>query len=379
MEFFHAFLGYLSFRKSIKSNNNKKIVFFSESKNYRNYLLNLMTSFENESSIEIIYLTSDINDKDQISNKINPIYIGSGFFRILIFTFIKCEVVVMTLTDLGNHEIKRSPNCKNYVYVFHSLVSTHKCYTHKAFKNYDIILSNGSYQQKELELSENLFNFNKKKIINTGYLYLENLFENKKQNINTQKEKKILFALSWDINRNNLFDEHAEDILKNLIDKKYDVVLRTHPETLKRSNPTIKNIKKNLMVFDNFEINADIANLKSLNESALLITDNGGIALEYFIVQRKPVLYINHLDKIHNVFFDKLKIPTLEDQFKNLIGTTMQLNELNEIEFYIEKTKNDFRKNKHIIDDLISKNQLIINNQTKNAKKVLIDLLSAKN
>ena len=108
-----------------------------------------MTSFENESSIEIIYLTSDINDKDQISNKINPIYIGSGFFRILIFTFIKCEVVVMTLTDLGNHEIKRSTNCKNYVYVFHSLVSTHKCYTHKAFKNYDIILSNGSYQQKD--------------------------------------------------------------------------------------------------------------------------------------------------------------------------------------------------------------------------------------
>ena len=122
-----------------------------------------------------------------------------------------------------------------------------------------------------------------------------------------------------------------------------------------------------------------VRDLKSLNESTLLITDNGGIALEYFIVQRKPVLYINHQDKIHNVFFDKLKIPTLEDQFKNLIGTTMQFNELSKIEFYIEKTKNDFRKNKHIIDDLISKNQLIINNQTKNAKKVLIDLLLAKN
>ena len=32
----------------------------------------------------------------------------------------------MTLTDLGNHEIKKSKNCKNYLYIFHSLVSTKK-------------------------------------------------------------------------------------------------------------------------------------------------------------------------------------------------------------------------------------------------------------
>ena len=51
-------------------------------------------------------------------------------------------MVVMTLTDLGNHEIKRSKNCKSYVYLFHSLVSTHKGYTHKAFENYDVILGN---------------------------------------------------------------------------------------------------------------------------------------------------------------------------------------------------------------------------------------------
>ena len=61
-------------------------------------------------------------------------------------------MVVMTLTDLGNHEIKRSKNCKSYVYLFHSLVSTHKGYTHKAFENYDVILSNGEYQKKELEI-----------------------------------------------------------------------------------------------------------------------------------------------------------------------------------------------------------------------------------
>ena len=56
----------------------------------------------------------------------------------------------------------------------------------------------------------------------------------------------------------------------------------------------------------------------------------------------------------------------------------MPLDQLNKIEFYIEKTKKDF-KNEHLIDDLILKNQLILNNQTNNAKKVLIDLLFSSN
>ena len=80
-------------------------------------------------------------------------------------------MVVMTLTDLGNHEIKRSKNCKSYAYLFHSLVSTHKGYTHKAFENYDVILSNGEYQKKEFEIFEKLFNFKKKKFL-TQVIYI---------------------------------------------------------------------------------------------------------------------------------------------------------------------------------------------------------------
>ena len=85
MNFFSSFLGFLSLKKLLKLNNNKKIVFFSESKNYRNYFINLMKSFEDKENISVIYLTSDIKDNVKISNKIKPVIIGSGFFRILIF------------------------------------------------------------------------------------------------------------------------------------------------------------------------------------------------------------------------------------------------------------------------------------------------------
>ncbi len=56
-------------------------------------------------------MTSDYNDMELIEQNIKPIFIGSGFFRLLLFTFLKCDMLIMTLTDLGNHEIKKSKNC----------------------------------------------------------------------------------------------------------------------------------------------------------------------------------------------------------------------------------------------------------------------------
>jgi len=375
MSFFYTLLGFLSYLKLVRSNNNKKIFFFSESKNYRNYLLNLIQILEKENNLSVIYLTSDLDDLEKISNKVIPIYIGTGFFRVLIFTFIKCEMVIMTLTDLGNHEIKRSKNCKNYVYLFHSLVSTHKSYTHRAFENYDVILSNGEYQKRELEICEKLFNFKKKKIFNTGYLYFENLFENKINHVNNIDEKKILIALSWNKNLKNLFDNYAENITKRLIDKKFNVILRTHPETLKRSNRTLKNIKKNFIKFDNFELNTDLTNLRPLNDSSLLITDNGGMALEYFITQKKPVLYINYSDKIHNDFFEKIKLNALEDEFKKDIGTSIEIDQLDKLESFIKEAKENFYQNTEKMNNLILKNELVMKNQAQNAKKVILRLL----
>jgi len=375
MNFFSSFLGFLSLKKLLKLNNNKKIVFFSESKNYRNYFINLMKSFEDKENISVIYLTSDIKDNVKISDKIKPVFIGSGFFRILIFMFIKCEMVIMTLTDLDIHEIKKSNNCKNYVYIFHALVSTHKCYTHTAFKNFDVILSNGEYQKRELRYCEKLFNFKEKKIFNTGYLYLEKLLEDVNKNLDAQDNNKILFALSWNKKANNLFDNYAENFLKKLIELDYKVTLRIHPEATKRSQKTISRIRKNLQSYKNFEINTDILNLKPLNESSLLITDDGGIALEYYIIYKKPVLYINYLEKIHNLYFDKIKINTIEKEFKNEIGTSMDLSQLENLEYFIKKTKYDFKNKREKITDLVDKNELILKDQTLNAKKAILELM----
>ena len=69
--------------------------------------------------------------------------------------------MIMTLTDLGNYEIKKSNNCKNYLYIFHSLMSVFKGYNKNAFNNFDIIFTNGQYQKEELKLMEQKYNLKK--------------------------------------------------------------------------------------------------------------------------------------------------------------------------------------------------------------------------
>ena len=161
LNLFKSYQGLIKFF-SIK-NNKKKIVFYSESKHYRNYFIELILKLKTNSNLKIIYITSDIDDLDVIDNDLKPIFIGSNFFITIFFTILNCDIMIMTLTDLGNYHLKKSKKCKNYIYIFHSLVSTHLTYEKDSFKNYDIIFANGEYQRQELIKSEEIYKFPKKK------------------------------------------------------------------------------------------------------------------------------------------------------------------------------------------------------------------------
>lgn len=97
--------------------------------------------------------------------------------------------------------------------------------------------------------------------------------------------------------------------------------------------------------------------------------------MEYYIIYKKPVLYINYLEKIHNLYFDKIKINTIEKEFKNEIGTSMDLGQLENLDYFIKKAKYDFKNKRENITDLVDKNELILKDQTLNAKKAILELM----
>ena len=104
-------------------------------------------NIKKNSKHNVIYVTSDLEDLDPIDNDLRPIFIGDNIFRTIFFTTLSCNVMIMSLTDLGNHHLKKSKNCKNYIYIFHSFVSTHKCYAKKAFfeKRFDLVTPNRTF------------------------------------------------------------------------------------------------------------------------------------------------------------------------------------------------------------------------------------------
>ena len=163
MSFLKSLKHYLDYLKIAKIYKDKKCVhIYSEGINYRNYFIEIINSL-NKKNIKVFYFTSDPKDLELIGGNTKPIFIGSGFIRILFFTTLKCKFMLMTLTDLNNHEIKRSKTCNAYGYIFHSLCSAHKSYTKNSFNNYDLIFANGEYQKKELIKLEELNKSKKKK------------------------------------------------------------------------------------------------------------------------------------------------------------------------------------------------------------------------
>ena len=307
-------------------NQEKKVIFFSESLFYKNFYFPLFEKTKKKINGTII-LTSDIKEYNfyKSKNDIKIFYIGSGFFRIIIFNYIKCNIFITTMTDIGNN-LNKSINCKKYIYFFHSLASTHKIYTPKAFDNYDIIFVNGKYQETEIRKNEKIFNLKKKEIYSSGYLFLEYL-----ENISVKSKKIencILLAPSWNYNNKNLFNTHIIEIIDILTKNKFNVIFRPHPESIKRHknkfNQTVDKFKNN----DFFYLDNDFSNINSMEKSSILITDNSTISLEFSLIFKRPVLFINHCDKIHNNNFHLINQNTLEDIFRNDISYSIHSKDL---------------------------------------------------
>ena len=235
----------------------------------------------------------------------------------------------MTIVDLDNHELKKSKNVKNYIYIFHAAVSAHRAYSNSAFNNYDIICCLGPFHNNEIKKLESNNLTKKKKLINSGYFYFDYLKSNYKENINSNK---ILIAPSWNYSNDSFFDKYVFEYINYLLDKKKRVILRPHNEHLKRSYNKIRKIKSAFEKNKNFELDLSNENLFSLQDSKLLITDYSGIALEYILVIKKPVIYINSEPKIHNKKFGEVSKDTIEDKVRKQFGLSIDVSSMRHLE-----------------------------------------------
>ncbi len=302
---------------------NKHLVFYSEKSGFYKYFKDVIEYLLARSNVIIHYVTND--PKDQIfdlakqESRIRPYYIGENRLITLMMKM-DADMVVMTCPDLGNYHIKRSYVRKDveYVYMFHYPLSTHMVLHTGALDHYDTIFCVGDFQIPEIRAAEQLYGLPEKKLISAGYGQLEQLHQSYQQMCKTKRSRpKVLIAPSWQ--PDNILDSCLDSLLSQLLTGQYEVVVRPHPEYVKRYAPRMDAIVNRYREQDvKFEL--DFSGNSSIFDSDILITDWSGTAYEFSFVTLKPSAFIDTAPKINNPDYEKLGIQPLEFALRDQVG-----------------------------------------------------------
>ena len=113
----------------------RRLTFYSEGQNYWPHLEGLILEVLAISDLHVSYISSSEDDPGLMldSPNFSSYLIDDGFVRNWLFENIETDVMVMTMPDINQYQVKRSKHNVHYVYVQHSLVSKHMVYRTGAF------------------------------------------------------------------------------------------------------------------------------------------------------------------------------------------------------------------------------------------------------
>ena len=324
--FFKGFQGYRAYKKLPKSF--KEIVFYSESFQDWHHLKPLLSGLLNQ-KMTVTYVTSDEEDPGLLKQSLNyrSIYIGKGFFRILFFQYLKAKLFILTMMDLDNFELKRSIHPVHYVYLFHTLGSTHMVDQEESYDHYDTIFCAGPHQKNEIEKREAIKKVRKKNLIQYGYPRLEKLVQIRSKA--DEKGKVVLLAPTW--GNESLINTIGEDVCAKIIESGFKLILRPHHETLKRTPEVISQIENRYKNNQSFKLVTEMSDTDSLLSSDILICDWSGTAIEYALGLEKPVIFIDTPPRVRNHNWKELKSEPLEMSIREKVGQIISPTKLNDL------------------------------------------------
>ena len=206
-----------------------------------------------------------------------------------------------------------------------------------ALDHYDTIFCYGPNHIQEIRETEKLYGLPAKKLVKTGYPLLSTLLENYEESEKVQNDPKIiLIAPSWQ--KDNLFDYCLEETLRPLLNMNYKIIVRPHPEFIKRFPRKMQTIMETYAheFGDNFSIETDFSSNKTVYTADLVITDWSSIAQEFSYTTKKPSLFINTPMKIMNPEYEKIPLIPLDISLRDEIGVSVDVDKLDTLPELVE-------------------------------------------
>lgn len=322
-----GFVGYWrahrAFRRLPRSERN--IVVFSESRQDWHHHATIIEELTGRLGRTICYVASAADDPGlhQDNPRILPFCIGDGFFRIVFFQTLEADVLLTQLLDLNNKDLKRSVHPVHYIYMFHSLISTHMADHEDSFDHYDTILCAGPHQQREIRKRESLAGLPAKQLVPHGYYRLEQLMADRRgaPPWKSDGDIHVLLAPSW--GERTILNLFGVELASVLLDAGFRLTLRPHFQTRWNTPAAIDDIVDCHRDNPRFALIEDMGESDSLYDSHVMITDWSGAGMDYGLGLEKPVLYIDVPPKSRNDQWQTLGMEPFESFVRDQIGAVL--------------------------------------------------------
>ena len=322
----------------------RSIVFYAENQASINHFRLLISELTEEKNLQICYVTSVKNDPifSSKNKNINTFYIGDGITRTKFFLTLKAKILIMDMPDLQTFHIKRSKVYPvHYVYIFHSMFSTHSYLRKGALDNYDTIFCVGKHHEKEIRATEERYGLKEKKLIKYGFGRLDTLLQEKQKFQNTYTKDKNLILITPTYGEKNLLQICGKELIEILLKANFTVMLRPHYRIFKDSKKLINSIIENFGNNPNFIFENGVIPSDKFHNSKCMISDWSGISLEYAFTFERPIVFIDAPKKILNPDSGNISMEPIEISIKEKIGHVVSTNNLEKIPEIIKNLDND--------------------------------------
>ena len=322
----------------------RSIVFYAENQASINHFRLLISELTEEKNLQICYVTSVKNDPifSSKNKNINTFYIGDGITRTKFFLTLKAKILIMDMPDLQTFHIKRSKVYPvHYVYIFHSMFSTHSYLRKGALDNYDTIFCVGKHHEKEIRATEERYGLKEKKLIKYGFGRLDTLLQEKQKFQNTYTKDKNLILITPTYGEKNLLQTCGKELIEILLKANFTVMLRPHYRIFKDSKKLINSIIENFGNHHNFILEKGVIPSDKFHNSKCLISDWSGISLEYAFTFERPVVLIDTPKKILNPDSGDITMEPIEISIREKIGHVVSTNNLEKIPEIIKNIENE--------------------------------------
>ena len=323
-----------------------KIIIYGEDKRYYNVFKPIIEELINL-EIPTIYYSSSYDDKifEIKSDFLKSEFIGTGNKAYAKLNFIEADICLMTTPNLDVFQLKRSKGVKKYVHITHSSAET-STYCLYSLDFFDAVFLNGEHQIRDIRELEKKRNTTVKDLYVVGNPYLDELSKMKESLTKENNSKKtILIAPSWGMNC--LFRRFGENLLDNIVNSDYNIIIRPHPQSLISDKDIIDKFQNRYKYKNNVEWDFNRVNIYSLSKADIMISDFSGVIFDYAFLFEKPVI-------IPSFTFDKRGTDAIEIDEEVWTFETIP-----KISFKLDE--NNFSNISQIIEDSIN-NETLKNN-----------------